>query len=66
MVRWAVRFFLFRVLPGRLIWFMTLADLFFLLRSMRRRFLGGPVAVNDPRRSRTAPPPAPPRTGPTA
>ena len=65
MIRWAVRFFLLRVLPGRLIWFMTLADLFFLLRSVRRRISGGPVAVNDPRRSRTAPP-QPPKAGPTA
>ena len=57
MIRWALRFFLLRVLPGRLLWFMTIADLYFLLRSIRRRISGSPVPVNDPRRSRTAPPP---------
>jgi hypothetical protein len=57
MVRWMLRFFLFRVLPHRLLWFMTIADLYFLLRSIRRRIVGTPVAVNDPRRSRTAAPP---------
>jgi hypothetical protein len=40
MLRWAFRFFLLRVLPGRLLWFMTLADIFFLLRSIRRWRLG--------------------------
>ena len=40
MLRWALRFFLLRVLPGRLLWFMTIADLFFLLRSIRRRIAG--------------------------
>jgi hypothetical protein len=57
MLRWALRFFLLRVLPGRLLWFMTIADLFFLLRSLRRRIAGSAVPVNDPRRSRTAAPP---------
>jgi len=57
MIRWALRFFLLRVLPGRLLWFMTIADLYFLLRSLRRRIAGSPAPVNDPRRSRTAPPP---------
>jgi len=57
MIRWALRFFLLRVLPGRLLWFMTIADLYFLLRSLRRRISGTPVSVNDPRRSRTGAPP---------
>jgi hypothetical protein len=69
MLRWALRFFLFRVLPRRLLWFMTIADLYFLLRSIRRR-IGGttpvPVTVNDPRRSRTATPPPRPRVGRSA
>ncbi len=37
MLRWALRFFLIRVLPGRVILLMSLADLFFLIRSLRRR-----------------------------
>jgi len=57
MIRWALSFFLLRVLPGRLLWFMTIADLYFLLRSLRRRIAGTPVSVNDPRRSRTGAPP---------
>jgi hypothetical protein len=56
MFRWVLRFLLFRVLPRRLLWFMTIADLYFLLRSIRRRIAGTPVEVNDPSRSRTAAP----------
>jgi hypothetical protein len=59
MLRWALRFLLLRVLPRRLFWFLSLVDLYFLFRSIRRR-MAGPVRVNDPRRSRTAaPPPGP-------
>jgi hypothetical protein len=67
MLRWALRFLLIRVLPRRLFWFLSLVDVWFLLRSVRRRFSGPPaVEVNDPRRSRTAPPPQidPPRPAP--
>jgi hypothetical protein len=72
MLRWALRFFLFRVLPRRLLWFMTIADLYFLLRSIRRRIGGSPepvtvpVTVYDPRRSRTAAAPPRAEAGPTA
>ena len=48
MLRWALRFFLLRVLPGRLLWFMTIADLYFLLRSLRRRIAGSPGAGQRP------------------
>ncbi len=52
MLKWVVRFFLLRVLPGRLILFMSLADLFFLLRSLRRMVIvrNGSVRVIAPRR----------------
>ena len=60
MLRWVLRFLLIRVLPRRLFWFLSLVDLYFLFRSLRRRVGGRPaIAVNDPRRSRTAPPPKP-------
>lgn len=70
MLRWALRFFLIRVLPGRLILFMSVADLFFLIRSLRRRasrqVSGGsaPVrvrAVAPPPRPAASPAPPPPR-----
>ncbi len=60
MFRWALRFFLIRVLPGRLILFMSLADLFFLIRSLRRRASSLASGGNAPVRVRAvAPSPRP-------
>jgi hypothetical protein len=61
MLRWGVRFFLFRFLPRRFFWVLTVLDAFFLVRALGRRLLG-PTRVNDPRRSRTAQPMLPPGT----
>src|SRR4051794_36966660 len=59
MLKTAARLLLLRVLPGRLIPLVTVAEAVMLLRSVRRR-RRAPVAVNDPSRSRTGPPPTPP------
>jgi hypothetical protein len=59
MLKWLVRFFLFRVLPGRVILFMSIADLFFLLRSLRRRRLARTSPAALPYQS--APPQRSPR-----
>jgi hypothetical protein len=62
MFRTATRILLFRVLPRRLFWAMTVVDAIVLLRSLRRMQQSGRYAINQPIRSRTAPPPSPPRT----
>jgi hypothetical protein len=59
MLRWAIRFLVFRFLPRRLFWVLTVLDAFFLVRALGRRLLG-PTRVNSPLRSRTAPPALPP------
>jgi hypothetical protein len=59
MIKTAARLLLLRVLPGRLIPLVTVAEAVMLLRSVRRR-RRGTVAVNTPPRSRTAPPPPAP------
>ena len=53
MFKTALRFLLLRVLPRRLIPFVTIVEAFLLLRSVRRR---ARVRVNPPAASRTAPP----------
>ena len=67
MLKSAAKLLLLRVLPGRLIPIVTIAEAILLLRSVRRRSANR-VGVNDPRASRTAPPagtsgapPSPPR-----
>ena len=58
MLKTAARLLLLRVLPGRLIPLVTIAEAILLLRSVRRRARRPTkVAVNDPRSSRSAPPP---------
>jgi hypothetical protein len=58
MFGWIARVFLFRILPRKLVPIITVIEIGRMLLSMRRhRF-----AVNDPRSSRTSPPPHwPPR-----
>ena len=56
MLKTPLRFLLLRVLPGRLISLVTVAEAVLLLRSVRRRSRSR-TAVNDPRGSRSAPPP---------
>jgi hypothetical protein len=53
MLRWALRFVLFRFLPRRFIWVLTVLDAFFLVRALGRRLLG-PNRPGEPRRSRAA------------
>jgi len=60
MLKTAARLLLLRVLPGRLIPIVTVAEAIMLLRSVRRRSRSK-VEVNAPTESRTAPPPLPPR-----
>jgi hypothetical protein len=58
MFGWIARVLLFRVLPRKLVPIITVIEVARLLWSMRQRRF----AVNDPRRSRTGPPPRwPPR-----
>jgi hypothetical protein len=52
MIGWVVRFALFRLLPRRIVPILTLVEIIRLAWGLRRRRF----AVNDPRRSRTAPP----------
>ncbi|TMF39417.1 MAG: hypothetical protein E6I26_05280 [Chloroflexi bacterium] len=57
MLKTAARILLLRILPGRLIPIVTVAEAILLIRSVRRRSRRpAPVAVNDPRSSRSAPP----------
>ena len=58
MVRWFARFFLFRFLPRRLLPILTVIEIVRLARGLRRQR----YAVNEPTRSRTAPPPQAPGT----
>jgi len=58
MLKTAARLLLLRILPGRLIPFVTIAEAILLLRSVRRKSRAR-VAVNEPTASRTAPPPQP-------
>ena len=53
MVKTALRFLLLRVLPRRLIPFVTIVEALLLVRSVRRR---ARVRINPPAASRTAPP----------
>jgi hypothetical protein len=55
MLGWFVRFALFKFLPRRIVPFLTLIEIARLAWGFRQRAF----RVNDPRRSRTAPPPAP-------
>jgi len=57
MLKTAARLLLFRVLPGRLIPFVTVAEAILLLRSVRRRSRAR-VNLNEPSASRTGPPPS--------
>jgi hypothetical protein len=56
MIRAAARLLLLRVLPRRILPIVTIVEAVLLIRSVRRR---KPVAVNEPRDSRTAPPVTP-------
>jgi hypothetical protein len=53
MISWAARFLLLRVLPRKLVPIITIVELARLAWGFRRRRF----AVNEPRYSRTAPPP---------
>lgn len=53
MLKTAARFLLFRFLPRRILPIVTVVEAIMFLRSFRKR---STVRVNDPRRSRTAPP----------
>jgi hypothetical protein len=53
MISWAARFLLLRVLPRKLVPIITIIELARLAWGFRRRRF----AVNEPRYSRTAPPP---------
>jgi hypothetical protein len=57
MLKTAARLLLFRVLPRRLLPFVTVAEAIMLVRSVRRRSAARRVEVNEPRASRTGPPP---------
>ena len=58
MIGWLARVLLFKVLPRKLVPIITVIEIGRMLLAMRRRR----YAVNDPTRSRTAPPPPwPPR-----
>lgn len=54
MLKMATRFLLLRFLPRRLLPIITVAEALLLLRSVRNR---SRTRVNDPARSRSAPPP---------
>jgi hypothetical protein len=56
MIRTLTRLFLLRVLPRRILPIVTIVEAILLLRSVRKK---KPVAVNEPKDSRTAPPPQP-------
>jgi len=56
MLRTATRILLFRVLPRRLFWVLTVVDAIVLLRALRRSQQAGRYAINPPTASRTAPP----------
>ena len=60
MLGWFVRFALFKFLPRRIIPLLTLIEIARLAWGFRQRL----YRVNDPRRSRTAPPPMPPQASP--
>lgn len=54
------RLVLFRLLPGRVFLLLSVWDAWVLLREVRRQIAGsGTVRVNDPAKSRTAPPDSP-------
>jgi hypothetical protein len=55
------RLLLFRVLPRRLFWAVTVVDAIVLLRALRRSRQSGPQAIDQPAPSRTAPPGSRPR-----
>jgi hypothetical protein len=61
MLRTMTRLLLFRILPRRLFWAVTVVDAIVLLRAIRRSQQAGRYAVNQPAASRTAPPGSPPR-----
>lgn len=54
MLKMATRFLLLRFLPRRLLPIVTVAEVLLLLRSVRNR---SRTRVNEPSKSRTAPPP---------
>ena len=54
MLKTAARILLLRILPRRILPFVTVVEALIFLRSIRRR---SSVAVNAPTESRTAPPP---------
>ena len=54
MIGWLARFLLFKALPRRIIPLLTLIEIARLARQLQRRRR---YAVNEPYRSRTAPPP---------
>ena len=59
MVKSVARLVLFRLLPGRLFLILSIWDAWLLFRDIRRRIAGaGTVKVNEPTKSRTAPPDA--------
>ena len=61
MLKTAARFMLLRFLPRRLIPLVTVAEAILLIRSVRRRSKPPvKVSVNEPRESRSGPPPATP------
>jgi uncharacterized SAM-binding protein YcdF (DUF218 family) len=53
MIGWIARFLLFKLLPRKIVPIITVIEVGRMLLAMRRRR----YAVNDPSRSRTAPPP---------
>jgi hypothetical protein len=54
MLRTATRFLLLRFLPRRILPLVTIAEALLLIRSVRKK---RSLAVNEPKDSRTAPPP---------
>ena len=56
MLRTATRFLLLRFLPRRILPIVTIAEAILLIRSVRKKKA---VEVNEPKDSRTAPPPPP-------
>ena len=56
MLRTATRFLLLRFLPRRILPIVTIAEAILLIRSVRKK---KSVEVNEPKDSRTAPPPPP-------
>jgi hypothetical protein len=55
MIGWLARFLLFKAIPRKLVPLLTLIEIARLAREFRRRR----YAINEPYRSRTAPPPPP-------